>query len=162
MNFENIDTNLLRNSINQCIESINYTNSEQIINSIMDDNTWGTLSRDNFRRALETLINEDYKNLEMKLKQFLEAVDVIEKYKEKNSDLTSQSTLINELNEKLELAEENYSSFKTSNNLETNEALEVSNEIASLKEEISNNTKSMDSNEVELLKIKNKIESLIN
>lgn len=160
MNFENIDTNLLRNSVNQCLESINYNSSENILQNITDNNVWQTSSRDTLKKSLDTLVNKDFKELENKLRQVLEAADIIDKYKKTSSDLAASSLLISELNEKLDITEKEYLAFK-SEDLEKEEAINVKKSIDDIKKQIEDATKTLNNNDVELLKMKNQIESLI-
>lgn len=101
MTFENIDTQLLKNAINSCIESIDYSKSNQMISDITNNNVWQTSSRDNFKRSLENLVNVKYKNLEDKLRGYLKLVLEMEKYMEVSGDIASMQLKLQMLNDEL-------------------------------------------------------------
>ena len=131
MAFENINTELLKNALNNCINSINYSSSRQI----QGNNVWVCASRDNFKNALEKLINVRYKELEDKLKQYCTLVDQIEKYKQvldNNASLQAQLQALD---------------------IENNESSTL-NEVSSINSEINNN-------DIMLANIKGNIESLL-
>lgn len=133
MNFNQIDTTLLKNSILRCIDSINHSSSEEILSEIQSANIWNTLSRDNFKNSLEKMINADYKKLENKLNKTLESIEIIEKYRNISIEIDESKILLNEL------------------------MLDYENNI----EQIDMLNKEIDSKEVELLKIKNTLESYL-
>ncbi len=135
MAFENINTELLKNALNNCINSINYSSSRQILDDIQGNNVWVCASRDNFKNALEKLINVRYKELEDKLKQYCTLVDQIEKYKQvldNNASLQAQLQALD---------------------IENNESSTL-NEVSSINSEINNN-------DIMLANIKGNIESLL-
>lgn len=135
MAFENINTELLKNALNNCINSINYSSSKQILDDIQGNNVWVCASRDNFKNALEKLINVRYKELEDKLKQYCALVDQIEKYKQvldNNASLQAQL-----------------------------QALDIENNESSTLNEVSSINSKINNNDVMLANIKGNIESLL-
>ena len=135
MAFENINTELLKNALNNCINSINYSSSKQILDDIQGNNIWVCASRDNFKKALEKLINVRYKELESKLKQYCTLVDQIEKYKQV---LDNNATLQAQL-----------------------QALDVEDSESTTLDEISSINSKINSNDIMLANIKGNIESLL-
>ena len=135
MAFENINTELLKNALNNCINSINYSSSKQILDDIQGNNIWVCASRDNFKKALEKLINVRYKELENKLKQYCTLVDQIEKYKQV---LDNNATLQAQL-----------------------QALDVEDSESATLNEISSINSKINSNDIMLANIKGNIESLL-
>lgn len=97
--FDDVDTQLLKNAINSCIESINYSKSEQIIADITNNSVWEASSRDNFKKSMEKLINVRYKNLENKLSDYLKLVEQIEKYKAISSDMAAMQLELSAISE---------------------------------------------------------------
>ena len=133
MTFENIDTELLKNALNSCIESINYSKSSQIITDITGNNIWQTSSRDNFKRAMENLVNVKYKKLENKLREYLKLVTEIEKYKSVSGDIASMQMKLQMLNDELAgITEENNNIQSSITELNSN-IKSKENELAILK-----------------------------
>lgn len=141
MAFENINTELLKNAINSCISSIDYSSSKQIVTDITNNNIWGTASRDNFKKAMEKLINVRYKDLENKLNEYLKLVEQIEKYKSISDSNVALQLQLSTLNASLAT-------------LDSENDSDITDKIDSIKSEIN-------SNEVTLASLKSNIELLL-
>ncbi len=86
MAFESVDVISLKNSIRACREAINYDTSSGLIGSISNNNVWECASRDNLKKALETLVNNRYKELEKQLDSALAVANLIGEYKNLEQD----------------------------------------------------------------------------
>ena len=58
MAYENVDVTKLRNSINELYNAINYSYTEDVIQSISNDNIWNTKTKNALKKRLNILINE--------------------------------------------------------------------------------------------------------
>lgn len=134
MNYNEIDTSLLKNSILKCIDSVKHSSSDEILSGISNSNIWNSNSKNSFKSSLEVLINKDYKKLEDELKKIFDSVDFIDNY--------------NNLDKEIILKKEQIQSLSLDYEKNINEITILENEVKA--------------KEVELLKIKNKLETLIN
>ena len=57
MNYNEIDTSLLKNSILKCIDSVKHSSSDEILSGISNGNIWNSNSKNSFKSSLEVLIN---------------------------------------------------------------------------------------------------------
>lgn len=87
MNFDSVNVASLKNAINSCKSSIDYSKSEQIISDIASNSVWNAKSKENFSKALNKLINEKYKKLEKKLDECMQLAGGIEKHKHETAEL---------------------------------------------------------------------------
>jgi chromosome segregation ATPase len=101
MAFENVNVPSLKNAINACRSTLNCNYSLQLINNISNNDVWCAASRDNLKRALETLTNIRYKELEKKLDSYLNVAQMIEEYQNLQSTNADMQVQINNLNSKL-------------------------------------------------------------
>lgn len=152
MSFENVNVTSLRNSINSCINSINYTNSKEIINRITNNDVWSTASRDNLSKSLTKLIENRYEVLENKLTNYLKIADKIEEYQRLAAMQAESQAMLVTLNSEL-------------NNLinisSNNEANNEKNSIDNIKNQITKINDEINSNEIKMSSIKNGIEGLL-
>lgn len=102
MAYENVDVIKLRNSINELINAINYSYTENVLQSIANDGIWNSKSRNALKRRLNSLINEDYNNLKSKLETYKQIPDLIGKYKSLETENRQYQSKINELKSKME------------------------------------------------------------
>lgn len=143
MDYNDLDTTLLKNSINQCINSINFKNIEKILQDINDNGIWNTKSREKFKNDLNMFINNDYKKLQNNLNEFMEITNQIDKYKNKSNEINKIDNLLIDLNNKIDTNNKNIDKDK-------------------IKENINDSKKQNENSLNELLKIKNQIERLLN
>lgn len=153
MAFENVNTELLKNSINSCISSIDYSSSSQIITDITNNSVWSTSSRDNFKKAMEKLIDVRYKALENKLNDYLELINQIEKYKSISDSTASMQLELSILNDELSTINQTSDSQQISALENDTKVSDITSKINSLNENISNNENTLASlkSSIELL-----------
>lgn len=161
MAFENVNTVSLKNSINSCISSINYSSSKQIINDIANNDIWSTSSRDKLSSLLQTLINTRYKDLEKKLQNYLTIADKIEKYQQLANSVSSSEALLESLETELSDASRVNLTYQSQGKQDTKEAIENKKKMDEILDKINSNTSDVNKNKSELTKLKNSIESLL-
>ena len=160
MAFENVNVSSLKNSINSCIDSINYSSSKEIIGKISSNNIWQTSSRDNFKRALTKLVDVRYKNLEKKLKDYLKIADMIEEYQKLSNNQSASQLKLAQINAQINETSDfikNYNST-TGNADELNTKKSNLNKLVAQKESIK---KSINGNDTSLATLKSNIENLL-
>lgn len=86
MAFENVNVESLRNALYACKNSISYNNSINIINSVSSGNIWKAESSNHLRKALTTLTNERYRQLEAQINSYLSVTNLISEYKQLEAD----------------------------------------------------------------------------
>lgn len=106
MAFENVNVASLKNSIIACRNAINYSTSSQLISSISNNSVWECASRDNLKKALDTLVNVRYKELESQLNIALMIADMIGEYKGLEQDNIEYKKRISSLSNMLYRNEE--------------------------------------------------------
>lgn len=153
MTFDNVNTEILKNAINNCINSINYSSSNQIITDITNNGIWSSSSRDNFKRSMETLVSVRYKELENKLKDYLNLVNLIEKYKTVSGNISNMQMQLAMFNDELSIVNQNISNDSVS--------LENNNQISEINCKIDALNKNIGSEEIKLASLKGAIESLL-
>lgn len=135
MAFENVDTVSLRRALMSCKNSLSYKETEKLIGSI-SNSTWECEAKKNFKNSVDKLINTHYKDLEKKLDDYLNAVPLIEEYKE-----------LDKVNKQLEKVLISLKATYSSNNGKNNEVKKINNRILENKTQMDN--------------LKNRVESLI-
>lgn len=160
MAFENVNVSSLKNSINSCIDSINYSSSKEIIEKISSNNIWQASSRDNFKRALTKLVDVRYKNLEKKLKDYLKITDMIEEYQKLSNNQSASQLKLAQINAQINETSDfikNYNNT-TGNADELNTKKSNLNKLVAQKESIKKN---INGNDTSLATIKSNIENLL-
>ncbi len=160
MAFENVNVSSLKNSINSCIDSINYSSSKEIIGKISSNNIWQASSRDNFKRALTKLVDVRYKNLEKKLKDYLKIADMIEEYQKLSNNQSASQLKLAQINAQINETSDfikNYNNT-TGNADELNTKKSNLNKLVAQKESIKKN---INGNDTSLATIKSNIENLL-
>lgn len=133
-----IDYYSAKNAINQCIDSISYTYSNDVVNNggILKTN-WDANANSIYTNALNKLINTRYKELKDELNKCLSLLDNmsnIEKLEEESAYYTNQITY---KNSELKVAEQFDESKKGSSaTYYSGEAIENRKKIKKLEEEI--------------------------
>ena len=121
MAFEEVNVVMLKNSVNNALSMINYNNSKEIIDGITNNDVWNNKSRDNFKRALNKLVNEKYSKLEKKLNSLLLVADKIEEYQELSRLNVESQEKLNEISKLLN--DNQLGELENSENLKMNEEL---------------------------------------
>lgn len=121
MAFEEVNVVMLKNSVNNALSMINYNNSKEIIDGITNNDVWNNKSRDNFKRALNKLVNEKYSKLEKKLNSLLLVADKIEEYQELSRLNVESQEKLNEISQLLD--NNQLGELENSENLKMNEEL---------------------------------------
>jgi len=111
MAFESVNVASLKQSINACINSINYNSTNEIITSISNDNVWQTGARDNAKKALNRLVGTNYKQLTDYLNKCLTIVSYIEQYKEEQNKVQSYNSQISTLSAQLASVQSNSQTY---------------------------------------------------
>lgn len=92
MAFENVNTSSLKYALNSCKNSINRSISENLSNSIINNNIWYCDSRNKLKRAIDRNM-EIYDRLESQIDEYLQVANKIEEYKnleEENRNLRNE------------------------------------------------------------------------
>lgn len=133
MAYEKVNVTSLRNSINTCLNSLSKSSSKAIIDELSRNDKWCGESKETFKKALETLINTRYQELEDYLNQCLSNVDQIENYQNAAAEKSSYNYQISGLNKQLD-------ALQTKKNNATDEATKTSlqKQINETKTKISN------------------------
>lgn len=101
MNLNSINVELLKKTINDCINSINKSSSEKICASIMDSSVWINDCKSELKNGLEKF-EDIYKKLLDTLNSYKDnVIPKIEKYQEYVLNNTNLSNEIEELKKKL-------------------------------------------------------------
>lgn len=101
MNLNSINVDLLKRTINDCINSINKSSSEKICASIMDSSVWINDCKSELKNGLEKF-EDIYKKLLDTLNSYKDnVIPKIEKYQEYVLNNTNLSNEIEELKKKL-------------------------------------------------------------
>ncbi len=101
MAYNNINGVSLLNSLNACKNTLNYSNSQQIKNSLQNNNVWLGNVRDNVIRSLNNLIDNDYDELERLLDQYINIANKIIEYQGLESQVNSLKQECQNLENKL-------------------------------------------------------------
>lgn len=133
MAYENVDVTRARNAINQCLNSINYNNSSNILNDSKDNKNWNADSKTTFRTALDTLVNTRYKELKDYLNQCLTTINNIEKYKNLQSQNATYDSQIRTKSAELSTQQ---SKYRKLDDKSTAEAKNIKSKIDKLEREI--------------------------
>ena len=78
MSYNGVDLDSLKNTINNCLNSINYNSSSNIIESLNSDAYWNASTKTNFKNSLSSLVDIKYDNLKKVLKEALEKINTLE------------------------------------------------------------------------------------
>lgn len=101
MLFENIDAESLKQAINDCINSIDFTSTEQIIENLSNNTVWQSESKQVLSKALKTLVNTRYKELKEYLNECLTIANHIEEYKALGEELETKNAEKTKLQQQL-------------------------------------------------------------
>lgn len=92
---ENINVDMLSSAVNNCLSSIDYSISKEILIEINNSSIWNCASRDNFKKSVEKLTGEKFKMLEEKLNTIKKVIPLIEEYQKlKMMNIDNQSKLL--------------------------------------------------------------------
>lgn len=160
MAYENINVNSLRNSIRQCINSLDYSESKEILSSAKNPGVWNTSSRNTLTNALDKLVDNRYKDLEKTLKAYLKIADKIEEYQKMQKQIDTMTSELTSMNNSLTTAKNNQSKIEAAENSES-KAAENKNKINKLNSEISSKKASINTKKNELDKLKKQIDNMI-
>lgn len=107
MAFESINVNSLRSALNDCKRSLNYDTTKTLKNNIASSNEWQSDAKTNLNKALITLTDVKYKELESKITDYLNVVTKIENYKKLEESVKNLRRDIRSLSENLYKEEKN-------------------------------------------------------
>lgn len=103
MAYDNVNTTSLINSLNACKDALNYYRCRAINDSLSNPSIWESDVKYNIQRAIDSLVNDGYKELERMLNDYIATADNINNYqkleKEHASLKSNCNTLENELKE---------------------------------------------------------------
>ena len=104
MAFENVNVDELKRSLQKCLDTINYDNTSNIINSLDSNVIWESKAKGNLKSSLQTLKDTRYQELKKKLEEYIKIVDDISSYKGNSSAVQSllQQKAITERNLRIE------------------------------------------------------------
>lgn len=137
MSLLDIDVNSLRGALNACLDSLDCEKSKEIVNSLGGNSAWTGKAKDNLVTALETLTTTRFDDLKNKIESFYSVADSIESYQTLNSEIEQLNDDINYRRNKIYV--ENYKKEKNQSTITT-----LTNEINSLKTEISTKSEQME------------------
>ena len=140
MAYENINVNQLRSSIRQCLNSIDYSESKEVLSSIKNNGVWNTASRNTLSTALDKLVDTRYKDLEKTLKAYLKIVDKIEEYQKLSKQIDGLNSELSTMNSNLTTAKNVGTQLKSSN-ADASKQQENDNKINNLNSKISSKKK---------------------
>lgn len=143
MAYENIDVTSARNSINNCLNSLTHSTSDNFLSTLPSSTNWVADSKDTFVAAINKLVNVRYKELEDYLKQCLTSLDYISKIQELQAQNKKNVSIILADQIELETQKTKYNGYEDKS---TAEAKKVKARIDSLEKEIANKKKENDNN----------------
>lgn len=144
MAFEQVDVNRLRNSLNACKNSINYSTSKDLISEISNTDVWISDSQKVLDKALNKLVSVRYKQLEQQLADYQSITNKIEEYQ----NLQKENQKLHNENDVLRCSLYDYSNYHQIINQE-------------VQQQINNNNNKINSNNMMMSSIKNSISSLL-
>lgn len=160
MAYENINVTSLRSSINSCLNSINYTKINQIINQISSNDIWNADSKSTFKNALEKLIDRN-EQLEKELKNYLNVVNLIEEYQKLDTKNVNSSSDLSNINKELSVLNQIDRNYSNQGKQNSNEAINNRQKITNLNNKINNINSKINSNKNEMNSLKSKIDAMI-
>ena len=160
MAYENINVNQLRSSIRQCLNSIDYSESKEVLSSIKNNGVWNTASRNTLSTALDKLVDTRYKDLEKTLKAYLKIVDKIEEYQKLSKQIDGMNSELSTMNSNLTTAKNVGTQLKSSN-ADASEQQENDNKINNLNSKISSKKSENNSKKQDLDRLKKQIDNMI-
>lgn len=160
MAYENINVTSLRSSINSCLNSINYTKINQIINQISSNDIWNADSKSTFKNALEKLIDRN-EQLEKELKNYLNVVNLIEQYQKLDTKNVNSSSDLSNINKELSVLNQIDRNYSNQGKQSSNEAINNRQKITNLNNKINNINSKINSNKNEMNSLKSKIDAMI-
>lgn len=160
MAYENINVASLRSSINNCLSTINYSRINQMVNQISSDDVWSTNSKNNFKIALDKLIERN-KNLENELKKYLTVANLIEEYQKLDKSIDANLTNVSNYKKELSVANQIDKNYVNKNNQNTIEAKNNRQKINNINKELKSLNSKIDSNKSKLSSLKSKIDTLL-
>lgn len=160
MAYENINVNQLRSSIRQCLNSIDYSESKEVLSSIKNNGVWNTASRNTLSTALDKLVDTRYKDLEKTLKAYLKIVDKIEEYQKLSKQIDGMNSELSTMNSNLTTTKNVGTQLKSSN-ADASKQQENDNKINNLNSQISSKKSEINSKKQELDRLKKQIDNMI-
>lgn len=160
MAYENINVNQLRSSIRQCLNSIDYSESKEVLSSIKNNGVWNTASRNTLSTALDKLVDTRYKDLEKTLKAYLKIVDKIEEYQKLSKQIDGMNSELSTMNSNLTTAKNVGTQLKSSN-ADVSKQQENDNKINNLNSQISSKKSEINSKKQDLDRLKKQIDNMI-
>ncbi len=86
MDFKDVDAASLRSALITCKSAINYSKSKAVKENLSGSDRWQSNAKQNLTTAIDTLVNERYKSLEEKIDSYLQVAELIEEYKQLQSN----------------------------------------------------------------------------
>ncbi len=160
MAYENINVNQLRSSIRQCLNSIDYSESKEVLSSIKNNGVWNTASRNTLSTALDKLVDTRYKDLEKTLKAYLKIVDKIEEYQKLSKQIDGMNSELSTMNSNLTTAKNVGTQLKSSN-ADVSKQQENDNKINNLNSQISSKKSEINGKKQDLDRLKKQIDNMI-
>ena len=161
MAFENINVTSLRSALTQCKNTINYTRTSELINSISNTSVWQSSSQKKLKNALTKLETERYKNLEDKINLYLNIVSYIEKYKNLQSENQSLENHYSSLSGRLY-----YTEYYEESHTQSDGSVVIEHHSRTVKDygveaEMNNVRKKINDNKQEMENLKNRVSNSI-
>lgn len=113
MAFEGVDVGSLKSAISSCVDSINYSDSLQLINDVGNDNIWNCESRTHLKNALVKLTSNRFHQLKQKLSIANQVANLIAEYKKLEQENKECKQKISSLEPRLYYTESYIAGYET-------------------------------------------------
>ena len=161
MAYENVDVQSAKNAINEIKSSINYSNTNEIISELSNNGIWNANAKNNLKNALTKLVDENYKDLQNSLDNYLSILDNIYLYKQKQAEYNNIQNQLNGKKNTLTSVTNKDNQYKKNNQSYTQSAINNRNVKKNTETDISNLNQELINLSNEMNSLKNIIDSSI-